>query len=144
MKYASRTLLLVVGMLAALAACQTAPSEIPEDLDPAEYFQRAQEAVDANRYETALAYYETVIERFPNDQATQLAAQYEIAFINYKMGNDERATELFEELIGRYEEQNGAELPQWPRVLAEEVLDRIESGESAATPGRDNASSQGS
>jgi outer membrane protein assembly factor BamD (BamD/ComL family) len=125
--------LIVIAVV--LAACQTAPTDIPTDLEPAEYFQRAQEAVDANRYETALAYYETVIERFPDDPATQVSARYEIAFINYKMGNEERATELFNELIARYNEPDSQQLPQWPKVLAEKVLEKIQSEEDPTTAG---------
>jgi outer membrane protein assembly factor BamD (BamD/ComL family) len=129
MKQRILPLLIIAGAIAVFTACQTAPPEIPDDLEPAEYFQRAQEAVDGNRYETALAYYRAVIDRFPDDPATQVAAEYEIAFINYKMGNPERATKLFEELLARYEEADSQQLPQWPRVLASKVLERIESGE---------------
>ena len=125
----------LIALFLVLAACQTAPTDIPRDLEPAEYFQRAQEAVDANRYETALAYYEAVIERFPDDPATQVSAKYEIAFINYKQGNEERATKLFNELIARYDEADAQQLPQWPKVLAEKVLEKMQSGEDPTSAG---------
>jgi len=128
------TLAMTIVTIALFAGCQTAPEEIPEDLEPAEYFQRAQEAVDSNQYETALAYYEAVVERFPDDPATQVQAQYEIAFINYKMGNSERAVELFNELLARYEQSDSGNLPQWPRVLAEKVRDNIRAETAAAEP----------
>lgn len=126
------TLAMTIATIALLTGCQTAPEEIPEDLEPAEYFQRAQEAVDSKQYETALAYYEAVVERYPDDPATQVQAQYEIAFITYKMGNGERAVELFNELLARYEESDAGTLPQWPRVLAEKVRDNIQAQATAA------------
>ncbi len=124
------SILVIVAVVAVLAACQTAPEEIPTDMEPAEYFQRAQEAVINNQYETALAYYEAVLERFPDDPETRVAARYEIAFINYKMGNEEKALELFNELLARYEEDDADQLPQWPRVLAVKVRDNIQSGDN--------------
>ncbi|MFW5728484.1 MAG: tetratricopeptide repeat protein [bacterium] len=126
------TILMILAILVTLAACRTVPEDIPTDMEPAEYFQRAQEAVLENQYDTAIAYYEAVLERFPDDSATQVTARYEIAFVNYKMGNEEEAVELFNELIDRYEQEDAEQLPQWPRVLAEEVRDNIESGDSGA------------
>ena len=44
------------------------PEEIPDNLTPMEYFQRAQDAVASrNDYDTAMVYYKTFKERFPDD-----------------------------------------------------------------------------
>jgi outer membrane protein assembly factor BamD (BamD/ComL family) len=107
------------------------PSEIPEDLSTQEYFQLAQEAVDQRHFETALVYYRTFLERHPDDVENRIAAQYEIAFLHYKMEDYDTAEELFEELLARYEGEEADQLPAWPRILAEKLLEKIEEEREA-------------
>ena len=155
----------LVAML--FAACETAPPEIPEGLSQAELFQLGQEALTDRRYEDAVSYYETFLERYPDDTENRIAARYEIAFVYYKQGEFEEAKRRFEELLAQYEEaeaqQASAEgqaqdtqdtqeelggndqaagqatapggagaqqLPQWPRVLAGKILEKIEVEQS--------------
>ncbi|GAB4221577.1 MAG: hypothetical protein Kow009_11480 [Spirochaetales bacterium] len=92
-----------------------------------QFFQRAQEESDNYRWDNALLYYETFLERYPNDLPNVLAARYEIAFIHYKKGQYAEAKKLFEELLETYKQfDNPLSVPQWPKVLAEKVLKKIE------------------
>jgi outer membrane protein assembly factor BamD (BamD/ComL family) len=115
--------LLVVALF--LPACQTEIPEIPEDLSQPEFFQRAQDAADENEWEVALHYYETFIERFPEDEENVVAAEYEIAFIHYKMEEYRTSRQLFEEILDKYEEDEEGRLPAWVRILSEKILDRV-------------------
>lgn len=117
----------------AFTACATTPDSVPEDLSPREFFQRAQEAVvERSDYRTALLYYETFLERFPDDVQRGVEAEYEIAFIHYKLGEEETAEEMFRSLLSRYEGEGSEILPQWPRILAEKLLARIEGQSNTA------------
>ncbi len=109
------------------AGCKSGPKEIQTDLTPPEYFQRAQQAViERSDYDTALAYYNIVLEQFSNDRQNGMIAKYEIAFIHYKKEDYELASEGFQEILEAYREENTAELPPWPPVLAQKLLDKIE------------------
>jgi len=119
-----KRLSLIALAVVALAACQTVPTEIDEDLTQAELIQRAQEAADQENWEAAIAYYEAIADRFPDDRTAVATARYEIAFIEYKRGNLEAAETGFTELLAMYDFQ-GAQLPSWPRVLANKLLEEI-------------------
>ncbi|MFW5684641.1 MAG: hypothetical protein ACOC1I_07305, partial [Spirochaetota bacterium] len=71
-----KRLSLIALVIVALAACQTVPTEIEEDLTQAELIQLAQESADQENYEAALAYYDAIIERFPQDRAAVATARY--------------------------------------------------------------------
>ena len=49
---------LALALLLGVAGCSSVPETIEEDLSPAEFFQRAQEASDSGRYELSQKYYE--------------------------------------------------------------------------------------
>jgi outer membrane protein assembly factor BamD (BamD/ComL family) len=133
-----KRLSLIVIALAALIGCQTVPEEIPADLTQAELIQRAQEAADQENWSTAIAYYNAIIERFPQDRAATATARYEIAFIEYKRGNLDTAESEFLELLGMYDFEDDV-LPAWPRVLAQKLLDRIEEEQADARSAADGA-----
>lgn len=117
---------LVLMFLMLFFGCAGGPDEIPEDMDPEELFQRAQEAVvDYEDYKTALRYYEAFLERYPDDQQNRVIAQYEIAFIYYKMEKYDAAEERFQELLSEYQGEAVRVLPQWPKALSEKLLTRI-------------------
>lgn len=128
-------LALFAGML--LAACESVPSKIPEDLTQAEFFQRAQEAADNNNWRTSLLYYKTFIDRYPSDRSNIAAARYEIAFIHYKLGIYRQSKTEFEGLLNEYKGPNADQLPQWPKVLGEKILVKVDThlGEKAAAAG---------
>jgi outer membrane protein assembly factor BamD (BamD/ComL family) len=119
-----------VVLVVFLAGCQTAPEEIPEDLSPAEMFQRAQEAVDAERWDTALRYYETFKTRFPDNRGQIVEAEYEIAFISYKQGEYDDARQQFEAILARYETEDAAQFPRWPQVLSARLIEEIDLRQS--------------
>lgn len=112
--------------VAVLAACVSGPREIPPGLTKAELFQRAQEAVDAENWEDAQNHYRSFIDRFPLDRGGIAEARYELAFIEYKQERFELARRMFEELLAEYEADGTGELPAWPRVLSERLIEIID------------------
>jgi len=116
---------LILPILFVVIACQSTPESIPEDLQPREYFQLAQEAVvERDDYDTALFYYQTFLERYPDDIQRSVEAEYEIAFIRYKQ-NDPSALQLFTDLLARYDAEGAELLPGWPKVLSEKLVETI-------------------
>lgn len=109
-----------------LAACQTVPEEIPEDLSQAELIQLAQDSSEDENWAAARAYYEAIIDRFQNDRASVAVARYELGFVEYQRGDFDAARQEFTSLLGMYDFQ-ASELPAWPGVLAEVILEEIES-----------------
>ena len=117
-------------VLAALAAlivsCASAPKPIPDTLTPAELIQRAQDNTDRNKLDEAIRYYQTILDRYPTDLPSVCAAEYEIAFIRYKQGRAEEATQGFRTLLARYEGVDAELLPAHFRILGEKILAKIE------------------
>lgn len=109
-----------------VGGCRTAPVPIPEGLSRAQLFQRAQEAFDLERYAVANQHYHAIIERFPDDAAARVEAEYELAFILYKTERYPEALEAFQALVTRYEGARPNTLPEWPRVLALRLIETIE------------------
>ena len=118
-------LFVTTAFASALVVCSSVPEEIEEGLTPMEYFQRAQEASDAGRYELSMAYYEKFQEQYPEERDRNVWAEYEIALLYYKMGKNQIALERFDALLARYE-SGEPDLPEGPKILAEKVKARIE------------------
>jgi len=117
----------LIFLISSFTACTSPPPVIPEGLTQMQFFQRAQEESDNYQWDNALVYYETFLERFPDDTPNVLAARYEIAFIHYKKGQYEESKKLFLDLLETYKKfENPLAVPQWPRILAEKVLKKIE------------------
>ena len=112
-------------LAAAAASCASGADVIPTDLTAAELIQRAQEASDRNRYALSLQYYATIIERFPYDIDSVVAAEYEIAFIHYKQKKYDIAKVEFNDLLERYNTVDEALLPPQFKILSRIVLERI-------------------
>ena len=110
-------------------ACQSQLGAIDTDLSPIEFFQRAQEASDAGDYSRAVEYYQVFQEKYPEIIDRNLWSSYEIAFLYHKLGQDDRALQLFEKLLERYSQSDSQALPQGPRILAEKVKVLIENEE---------------
>ena len=121
----NRYLLLVLIIFIYIAGCQSSGDLNKEDLSAAKIFQKAYEASDSQNYSLALQYYSIYQERFPDDRDGNIWALYEIAFLYHKMGNEEKATQLFEELIDKYQGNETEEFPQAPLVLAQKVITNI-------------------
>jgi outer membrane protein assembly factor BamD (BamD/ComL family) len=118
---------IAVAMIALIfASCETEPETIPDDLGPAEMFQRAQDAVDESRWDLARRYYEEFIVRYPDLRGQIVEAEYEIAFITYKEERYEESRDLFEAILAEYEADNSGQLPDWPRILSERLIEIID------------------
>ena len=124
----------ILPMSVMLFGCASAmPETIPEGTSPATFFQKAQEASSESRFDDAIQWYSTFIERYPEMEGQIAEAEYEIAFIHYKKGDEESAVKLFEALLQKYRSDRAASWPQWPRVLAVKLLDTInEEGNAPA------------
>ncbi len=119
-----KALFLVMIPVLLLLACRTVPTEIPEDLGQAELIQLGQQAADQENWAAAIAYYEAIVERYPDERAAIATARYEIAFVEYRRGNLATAEDLFEELIAMYETDSSG-LPAWPLVLSQRIVGKI-------------------
>ncbi len=123
-KYFLETLTFITVLLF-IFSCQTQPTTIPDNLSPAEYFQRAQDASENENYRLALKYYEKFQKKYPDNLEKNLWASYEIAFLHHKMGDDKTAIELFDKLIDKYNSKDASKWPQAPKILAEKVKAKI-------------------
>ena len=107
-----------------LASCASSPDDLAGRITAAEYFQHAQEATAASDYLRAMAWYDAFREHYaanptPGEQNLLLWAEYEVAFLHHKMGDDRTAVRLLGELIDRYEAPeaaNYAPAPAHPRA----------------------------
>ncbi len=110
-----------------LISCNSVPKEIPEDMQPEEYFKNAQTAVvDWGNYRRALFYYNEFIKRFPDMKGKILEAEYEIALIYYKKENYYESEKRFNAIIDQYSTDDAVFYPEWPRILSEKILKQIE------------------
>ena len=113
-------------LLFALASCRTAPAPVDTaTMTAPKLVQAAQAEADKGNYQLALTYYQAIRDRFPNDMERSLWSSYEIAFLQYRMGKDDEAVRLFDELIKLYADRNDPSLPQGPRILSEKIRANI-------------------
>ncbi|MDR3138635.1 MAG: hypothetical protein LBT95_03060 [Treponema sp.] len=118
-----------IFFIALIPGCVSTPEDIPVELSPEELIQRGQEASDRNHYDTALQFYEAVLERFAGNIDSVCAAEYEIAFIHYKQKKFETAKNEFNALLARYDTPDEELLPPQFKKLALIVLERLAQGE---------------
>ena len=122
-----RILTAIILAAVLLSACQTTDIVIDENLAPGEFFQEAQTAATEYKdYEKALLYYNTFIERYPNEPLLVIEAEYEIAMLYYKMEDNNTALKLFNGILDKYQQPEAAMLPAWPEVLSKKLIDIIE------------------
>jgi len=107
---------------------------ITSDMSPEDYFQKAQDASDRGNFPLALKYYYKFKETFPNNLEKNVWASYEIAFLQHKMGNDEKALELFDEIISLYTQDKSSVLPKAVLTLAESVKKKILDSQKKPEP----------
>jgi tetratricopeptide (TPR) repeat protein len=110
-----------------LWSCASSAPEIEPGLQPREYFQKAQEASEADKYKQAVAYYEAFLAAYPEERDRGLWAEYEIALLYEKMGDLEQSLKLFNALLARYQSAEAADYPPGPQILAEKVKARLEA-----------------
>jgi outer membrane protein assembly factor BamD (BamD/ComL family) len=120
----------ILFMAVMAAACSTTPQTIPGEMTSEELVQRAQEASDRNRYNTALLYYEALLERNQTSYDWILTAEYEIAFIHYKQKKYDEARSELNALLNRYDSPDAELLPQQFKRLCGIVLESIDKKES--------------
>ncbi|MCL2180154.1 MAG: hypothetical protein FWB83_03415 [Treponema sp.] len=99
---------------------------IPEDLSSEEIIQRGQEAMDNNRYNAAMQYYQALYERNRRSIDLVITAEYHIAYIHYKQRNYTQARAGFNGVIEQYNIPDEELLPQHFRRLSQIVLQRID------------------
>lgn len=117
---------ILVALATFVFSCASAPVPAPEGLGPAELIQRAQDSSDKNNSKQAIIYYQAILDRFPTDLGAVCAAEYEIAFIQYKEKDYESAKTGFRTLLARYQGEDEALLPAQYRILGEKILAKIE------------------
>lgn len=122
---------LLIGGAWLLASCASSPDDLTGEITPAEYFQRAQEATTAGDYNNAMAWYAAFRERYaddlsPGQQSLLLWAEYEMAFLHHKRGDDRTAVRLLRELVQRYDAPEAAAYQPAPRILALRVIAELE------------------
>jgi tetratricopeptide (TPR) repeat protein len=129
MKRRPHTLTLGISLLSLLllCTCTSAPPEIEPGLQPREYFQRAQDASEADKYKLAVYYYEAFLEAYPEERDRGLWAEYEIALLYEKMGELKQSLRLCDALLARYLSADAQDYPPGPQILAEKVKARIEA-----------------
>ena len=127
---------LLIGGAWLLASCASSPDNLTGEIAPAEYFQRAQEATTAGDYGNAMAWYAAFRERYADDPAPGqrnllLWAEYEMAFLHHKMGDDRTAVRLLRDLVQRYETPEAVTYQPAPRILALRVISELEPDAAA-------------
>ena len=95
-------------------------------MTPGSYFNKAQNASQKGCYDVAIEYYQEFFKAYPNNIEKGVWAEYRIAFLHHKMGNDTLALELLNALLNRYQNDTGGILPEAPKTLAIKVKANIE------------------
>ena len=117
--------LFAILIIVLFSACNTA-ANISEDMSSAEIIQRAQEAMDRNRYNTAIQYYQALHDRNQSSIDLIITAEYHIAFIQYKQRKYDLASEGFNGVLAHYNTPDEILLPQHFKRLSQIVLQTIE------------------
>jgi len=114
-----------------LISCASKTRQVDPQWTEEMFFKQAQLAMDEYNYQRALYYYGVFLVRYPENHQLAIAAEYEKAFINYKMGNYAIASESYHEIIRKYDESPYAILyhPKFRR-LCEIGLRNIEKKEA--------------
>lgn len=108
-------------------SCSTVPAEVDMAMKEEMFFKNAQEAMDQNRYNVALYYYEVYLVRYPENHHKTIGAEYERALIYYKMKDYEYSKALFEQVLDNYENSPFAVMyPERYRILSEKILALID------------------
>ena len=123
--FTTGTLLCAAVVIVSLfSACATS-AVITEDMTSAEIIQRAQEAMDRNRYNIAVQYYQALYERNQNSIDLLITAEYHIAFIHYKQKKYDEAIDGFNGVLAYYNTPDEILLPQHFKRLSQIVLQTI-------------------
>ena len=121
-------LLCAVALLLLFVGCETVPDSVDEDITSPELFRLAQDAYNFEQYGTSLYYYNVILERFGTQRSVRVAAEYEIAYIHFKRGEDEMAKNMFAQLLAEYQ-LNNAGFPRWIFVLSTRIYEQLTGSE---------------
>jgi len=118
---------LILPLLTAVlfSACASTVS-ISEDVTSAEIIQRAQEAMDRNRFKAATQLYQILHDRNRDNIDLMITAEYHIAFIQYKQKKYNLARDGFNGVLDYYNSPDEVFLPQHFKRLSQIVLNTIE------------------
>jgi len=123
-------ILIIIFALTGFALSSCASTIIISDnLSPAEIIQRGQEALDKNRYNTAIQYYQALYDRNRTNIDLIITAEYHIANIHYKQGKYTQAREELNKVLAYYNTPDEELLPQHFKKLSQIVLQRIDDKE---------------
>jgi len=121
---------LLIALIAVLLLSSCASTiRISEDLSPAELIQRGQEAMDRNRYNVAIQYYQALYDRNRSNIDLVITAEYSIAFIHYKQKKYDLARDELNAVLAYYNTPDEELLPQHFKRLAQIVLNSIDEKE---------------
>lgn len=96
-------ILLLTTTLLLFAACQSVPTDVPEDLSRRDLIQLAQDSYEEGNVAAAEYYYSVIIERFGDDDSSRIMAQFEIAHLQIKEKNYKKAQPLLEDIIATFD-----------------------------------------
>ena len=112
----------VTVLFLSLASCKTVDSNIAPNSPTEIYFQRAQQASDQYDYATSLKIYQELLARQDIDMTTRISAQYEVAFLHFKMGRKAEAKEEFQKILNTFNDPTQSNLPIWVQILSTKIL----------------------
>lgn len=121
---AAPLLLLLCLAVMASGGCATISETLNDDQTQEELFRLAQDAYNGTRYELALIYYDSIVDRFNADRAIRVSAEYEMAYIHFHTGNTEEAKAQFATLLAEYR-LNPVGFPRWVFVLTSSIYDQL-------------------
>lgn len=111
-----------------LASCQTAPESIPEDLSALQLIQRGQDAMSAENYKAADAYYIACLDRYSDNPKTYVEARYELAQSKYKQKKYDIAKKMYSEILAIFDDPNAIyQVQPKYKKLAQMGLDKIQA-----------------
>lgn len=107
-------------------SCSSVPTTVDPNLSKESFFKEAQMAFDEDNMKKALYYYEVFLIRYPDDHTKTIMAEYEIAFIYLKIGELDKAEELLNNILYKYDYGSYSSLyPPAYRRLAEMAVERL-------------------
>jgi len=121
--------LLSFCLLLGLTACTTQISlvDVPEGLSPEQLFQKAQDALNLSEYDNARTFIYAFKDRYPDEKIKDLEADYLLAQISYKQGKLPEALAQYQALLARYDSDDAASYPQWPKILCIKLISKLEA-----------------
>lgn len=121
-----KVLIFLAIFLVTIVSCNSVPKEIPETLTAQELIQQGQNSFEKGNYKAALAYYNTVVDRYKDFPAIYIEARYEIAHLYMKQKKYDLAVPILNEIRDIYPKSTPGTLPAAYYKLAEIELSKIQ------------------